>query len=191
MNKSKLLLVIFCILLPLFLLLFSYKIVLGIVNLNENQQRTIDYLQKDEELNLGYTNLERSHLQDVRKVMKAADYLFYFSLLILTLIFTYHKKDRKQLAKLLKYGGITTISFMLAILLLSALFFNQVFALFHQIFFPQGNWTFASDSLLIQIFPLEFFIGISRNIFVLTIIEGIIFILLFFYLKNDFKIRRN
>ena len=191
MNKSKLLLVIFCILLPLFLLLFSYKIVLGIVNLNENQQRTIDYLQKDEELNLGYTNLEFSHLQDVRKVMKAADYLFYFSLLILTLIFTYHKKDRKQLAKLLKCGGIATISFMLAILLLSALFFNQVFALFHQIFFPQGNWTFASDSLLIQIFPLEFFIGISRNIFVLTIIEGIIFILLFFYLKNDFKNRRN
>ena len=191
MNKSKLLLIIFCILLPLFLLLLSYKIVLGFTNLDENQHRTINFLQKDEDLNLSYTKLELSHLQDVRKVMKAAEYLFYFLLLILTLIFTYLKKDKRKLIQLLKYGGITTISFILVILLSSILLFNQVFALFHQIFFPQGNWTFASDSLLIQTFPLEFFIQISRNIFILTVIEGIIFILLFFCLKNDFKIRRN
>lgn len=37
--------------------------------------------------------------------------------------------------------------------LLSALFFDQVFLQFHQLFFPQGNFSFSMESLIIQVFP--------------------------------------
>ena len=100
---------------------------------------------------------------------------FYFCLLILTLILTYHKKEQK---KLLFYGGIITIAFLLISLVLSIISFNFMFTLFHNLFFPQGNWLFPANSLLIQTFPLGFFISISYKIFLLSLILGIIILFL-------------
>jgi len=182
-SMNKKVLIVFCILLSLFLLLFSYKVVLHFTDLNENQQQTIDFLQNKEELKLNYTTAEVSHLVDVKSVIKFSDYLFYFLLLVLTLIITCYKKNKKLLQKLFLYGGITTVAFILFILLFSLLFFDISFNLFHQIFFPQGNWIFSTDSLLIQTFPIEFFMTISRNIFLLSFVFGSIFILSQFLLK--------
>jgi integral membrane protein (TIGR01906 family) len=184
MNKNKLFLIIFCIFLPIFLLLFSYKIVLGVSNLTENQQETMDFLENKQELNLNYTSSAVSHLEDVKGVMNFIDYLFYLSLIIVTLIITYYKKNKEQLMKLFKYGGITTLVSIGFILLFALFAFNYVFTLFHQIFFPQGNWIFPTNSLLIQTFPIEFFIGISFKIFLLSIGLGIVFIVLEFLIKN-------
>ena len=183
MKKEKILLIIFCILLPIFLLLFSYKVVLGLSDLTENQEQTTNFL-KGEELNLNYTSSEVSHLEDVKGVMSFNDYLFYFSLLVCTFIITYYKRNKEQLKRLLKFGGIVTLV-SIGIILLFALFtFNSTFTIFHKIFFPQGNWIFPTDSLLIQTFPIEFFMGISMKIFGLSLIIGIVFILLSYYLKN-------
>jgi len=79
--------------------------------------------------------------------------------------------------KSLNYGGKVTVAVMLFLGVLSLLFFDFIFAIFHKIFFPQGNWLFAADSLIIQTFPLEFLVSISRNIFILTLFLGILFIL--------------
>ena len=190
MNKHQLILITITILLPLFLLILSYKLVLAFADLSEDQQSVIDYLQKEKEINPGFSQNELSHLQDVKEVMKWVDYFFYFSLLVITLIVTYSRRNKEQLVKFFKYGGISALIFITAIILSSILFFNQVFTLFHILFFPQGNWTFPGNSLLIQTFPLEFFMGISRNIFLLTLAEGILFILLFLYLRNDLKNKR-
>ena len=190
MNKHQLFLITFAILLPLFLLILSYKLVLASADLTENQQSVIDYLQNDKETNLEYSQDELSHLQDVKEVMKFVNYFFYLLLLIITLIITYNRRNKEQLAKLFKYGGIATISLISIILISSTILFNQVFSLFHTLFFPQGNWTFPSSSLLIQTFTLEFFIGISRNIFLVALAEGILFILPFLYLRNDLKNKR-
>ena len=184
MTIKKTLLIIFCILLPLLLILFSYKVVLHFTSLNESQQQTVDYLQNKEELKLNYTSAEAFHLEDVNGVMKFADYLFYFSLLILTLILTYYKRDKEETRKLLFYGGITTVAFILLILLFSLFFFDISFTLFHQIFFPQGNWIFSADSLLIETFPIEFFITMSRNIFLLSFGFGILFVLFTYFQKK-------
>ena len=115
MNKNKLLLIIFCILLPIFLILFSYKTTLFFTDLNYNQQNTIDFLNDKEKLTLDYTETELSHLNDVKNLMKNVDFLFYILLLILTLIITYQKNKKEELRKLFKYGGITTIITLLII----------------------------------------------------------------------------
>ncbi len=170
---KKIFVVIFCVVLPIFIMLFSYKSVLFFADLDINQENTIDYLQNNGELLLNYTSSEGSHLEDVKKVMRFSDYLFYFCLLVLTLILTFYRKKKEETKKLLVDGGITTAVLLGMILLFLLTAFNSAFTLFHNLFFPQGNWMFAFDSLLIQTFPLDFFIGMSYKIFLLSLGLGI------------------
>lgn len=176
MNK-KIILFLFSILLFLFLLLASYKSVLFFADLTPVQQTVFHFLAEKENLQSGFTELEASHLEDVKKVMIFADYVFYILSLALISIITYYKKDRGFVLRLFNYGGKFTVVAIAILGIISLLFFDLIFSLFHQLFFPQGNWTFAADSLIIQTFPLEFFVAISRNIFLLTLFLGMIFIL--------------
>ena len=178
MMRDKLFLIIFSISLPLLLLLFSYKTTLFFTDLTEEQDNTIQYLQNKEELQLNYTSEELSHLQDVKKVMRKADYVFYVLLLLATISLTHHKKNKEQLQKLFKYGGITTLSFVGVLFLISIISFTTSFTFFHQLFFPQGNWQFAADSLLIQTFPISFFIQAAFIIFIQTLFYGSMMIFL-------------
>lgn len=184
MKEKKILLIVFCVLLPIFLLLFSYKSILIFVDYNTEQQKVIDFLEGKEKLEADITALEIDHLNDVKEVMKNLDLVFYFLLLVLTLIITYTYKNKPFLKKLFFYGGITTLSFIFLFFILTLTNFNFIFTTFHQIFFPQGNWIFPTDSLLIQTFPLEFFVRISTKIFLLTIVFGIGFMLVNLALKK-------
>lgn len=184
MNSPKILSVLFCLILPLFVLLLSYKITLAVTDLTENQQHVIDYLQNDAPLRLLYTVDELSHLEDVNEVMNGIDYLFYGITLVVIGTLIIFRHDKEYLHQLLWYSGLTAVGIILLVGLLSLLSFNGLFTLFHQLFFPQGNWQFPIDSLLIQTFSLDFFITISSRIFLTTLILGSLFILLSFILKR-------
>jgi integral membrane protein (TIGR01906 family) len=181
---KKLMRKLFCIALPLFLLLFAYKTTLFFTELSPQQQETVDFLQQDMELTLNYTSSELSHLEDVKEVMNWMEIAFYVLLLICTLIVTYYKRNKKMLKNLLRCGGVRTVIAVLLFLAIAYFSFDFLFTGFHQLFFPQGNWLFPADSLLIQTFPLEFFISISTPIFVQTLILGILFIVLAHYLNK-------
>ena len=170
MNKNKVFLITFCFFITIFLLLLSYKIALGTTELTENQDATIKSLVDNENLELNYTTNEQSHLEDVKKVMNGLDYLFYLSLLVVTFIITIYKKKKDVIKKLFYYGGISSLIFSGIIMLFSLLSFNFTFKIFHKILFPQGNWLFPVDSLLIQTFPIQFFVTISLKIMVIAII---------------------
>lgn len=166
MNKA--ILIIFCIFFTVFISLFSYKIILLSSELTENQQKTINFLNSKEELCLNYSLEEYSHLNDVEKVVTLMDYIFYLSLLSCTLILTYQRKSQENIQKLLRFGGITSLGsagFMFILLIIS---FNFTFTLFHKLFFPQGNWVFPVDSMIIQTFPAVFFVALSVKIFILA-----------------------
>lgn len=187
MNKKELIIVL-SLTIPLFLLLFSYKSVLSFADFTPAQENVFGFLEGRQKLAPGFTELEISHLEDVQKVMKTADYIFFILLLMITAIITYYKKDTDFLLKILKLGGKITAISVLSLGLLSTLFFNFMFTIFHNLFFPQGNWVFASDSLIIQTFPLDFFIVTSQKIFLLTLFLGIIFIVsdyLYQYVLRD------
>lgn len=182
--KVKLILSLFSIFLFAFSILLSYNLTIFFTDLSPHQKTTLNYLQDQKELNLNYTVLEFSHLDDVKKVMVWADYFFYLSGLVLGGIVLYFCKDRFKLKKLFLWGGIITTAVMGTILLFAIISFKSSFTVFHQIFFPQGNWQFPAGSLLIQTFPLEFFVKTSLLIFILTLLGGIVFILLGIYLKD-------
>ena len=182
MNKDTILKILFCVSAVLFLLLLSYKLALWIFPLTGGQQETLDFLREKGELQLNYTAAERTHLEDVVTVMRYVDYIFYGLLLAATLFIISNWNNRPLLRKLFRYGGISTVSAALVILIFVLLSFNTSFTVFHQLFFPQGNWQFPADSLLIQTFPLKFFVSMGKGIFMLTILLGSLFILLSFFL---------
>ncbi len=183
MDKNKALLISFSLLLPLFLLLFSYQLTLALYPLTPAQENTLQFFQGGK-LTLNYTTAELSHLEDAAQVIDSADFFFYGSGIIILGMAIHSWKDRIQLQKLARYGGVITVSLLFFLLLLLLVNFNGLFTLFHQLFFPQGNWQFAADSLLIQTFPTGFFVKISIAIVAVTLFLGSLFILLSVYLKH-------
>ncbi|HLC91354.1 MAG TPA: DUF1461 domain-containing protein [Candidatus Nanoarchaeia archaeon] len=177
MDK-KVIRTVFSLFLVIFLLLFSYTTTVFFIEKTPSQQQTIDYLYGRGELPSDYTALEKSHLEDVKNVMKYTDYLFYISLAIITLLLTYFRKDKQELHHLLWIGSMSTMVSVALILLLALLFFDQLFTAFHLLFFPQGNWTFPYNSLLIRTFPLQFFMKIGRMIFMEALGIGVIVFLI-------------
>lgn len=196
MNKGKIIIILFCFSLPIFLLLLSYQLTLQFYPQTENQQQTIQFVQgrtPEVELKsaLNYTSAELSHLQDVQKVMSTTEYLFLISFLTTLTILGLNFRNKTILKKLLRYGGIATLIATGIILLFLLVAFNSSFTIFHQLFFPQGNWQFPFDSLLIQTFPLEFFIGVSKTIFIQALTYGILFIGGSFLFRNGTIAQKN
>lgn len=189
MDNKKIILILFCLLTPIFLLLLSYNIIVSFTNLTLGQENVFAFLDGNGELPTDFTAEEISHLEDVALVMNIMDYVFYTLLLATISILFYFRKDMKYLITLAKYSGITSVIVLCLKLLFTFLFFNFTFSIFHQIFFPQGNWTFAAESMLIQTFPIEFFMNISMNIFLLSLFFGILFIVLGYYLPHALRNR--
>ncbi len=177
MDRNKAIRIIFCFLLPFFLLLLSYLIILTFIPTTPAQQETINYLTGKNELYLDYGSAELSHLRDVQRIMRITNFMFWGLLGALFFIVTYHWNNKNELPRCLKYGGITTIVSIGIITLFLGIAFNSSFVIFHQLFFPQGNWQFAADSLLIQTFPIGFFIKISFFIFGMALAGGLLIFL--------------
>jgi integral membrane protein (TIGR01906 family) len=179
--------VFFLLLLPLslFLLLLSYQLTLVFYPFTPAQQQTVNFLQGKEELKANYTAAEISHLQDVQKVMGWVEVIFItLFLAVVVLIFnslTFNPRtinSKTNWKNLVRWGGLVTVALVVLILLSLLLSFNTTFTLFHRLFFPQGNWLFPAESLLIQTFPLGFFVKITTIIFLLALALGSLFILL-------------
>lgn len=106
---------------------------------------------------------EKSHLVDVRRLLVAN-----FLLCIFLAVFLWGKIN-SEIAK----KGFFTLSGIAAISILIP--FEKLFMLFHYVFFPQGNFMFASESALITFYPADFFMYYSIGIAVFAfIISGTI-----------------
>ncbi len=175
----------FIIILPLFILLLSFKTTIFFTEYTPQQQNAIDYLHKKTDLQGDYTIVERSHMQDVQKIFGKGNAIFWILGIIVTTSLFYYRKDKTEIRKIFLNSGIIITTFIILILLAVILNFERIFTLFHSIFFPQGNWQFPMDSFLIQTFPLQFFTKMSLYIFSQAIAWGILFILVSLYLKYE------
>jgi len=107
-----------------------------------------------------YTELETSHMTDARGIFIVTRILSYIltgvGLAMLIGLFILMKDNRKWLKGVL-WGSAAFLGIVLLIGLVGLLSFNFAFDIFHEIFFPQGNWQFPADSAMIIMFPIEFF----------------------------------
>jgi len=191
MNKNKLI-VLGIVLIPLYLMLFSYSLVINTVSLSAGQEGWMNYFNGGSVVEGNYTTAERAHMEDVKGVINYAVMVEEIVFLILLMIVLWELKERNRegeeiLIKMCYYGGIITVSLLGAVLLLMMWSFDFVFRVFHALFFPQGNWMFAYDSLLIQTFPLEFFIWIGVFIFGLALVLGLVLLFVGRYYYNNQK----
>jgi len=156
-----------------------------------------DFLLFKSDLSNKFTVSEASHMRDVRLVFVVIWFLSFVFLSFLFFCFFYLKKliilkkknSKKNLFLFfdyLKKGSLFSFIFLIALLFFAWFSFDFAFDLFHRIFFPQGNWVFPFDSLLIILFPSSFFVGISTKLFVLSLFFSISLFVLFHFLGKKY-----
>lgn len=105
---------------------------------------------------------EQSHLADVKRVIRGvvSSSLVLFIVFLALLSFS---DQRKALTR-----GFWLL--LIIALLLAFTPFDAVFTRFHELFFPQGNWMFASDSMLILLYPASFFQAFFAHLLALALV---------------------
>jgi len=168
----KVIMILTSIILALFLIISAYKISLLSTKLSADQQKVFDFLRNKADLPEDYTTSEKSHLLDVKKVMQKTDYVFYFVFFISAFIIIYYYKNKQMLKEILYYSGFITLTIIVIILLGIIINFNFMFEIFHLLLFPQGNWQFPLESLLIRTFPLDFFVWMGAKLIFFSLVFG-------------------
>ncbi len=126
-----------------------------IANTKYKEQHTaiINYLlsaKEEQKLASILSSSELSHIRDVHNLIAKIPITLFF-LLVLTSFFI-KKYQNISFNEVVKYS----IILLLLLIVLGTIAFMPLFVLFHQIFFPQGNWSFPENSILIQLYPDSF-----------------------------------
>jgi hypothetical protein len=119
----------------------------------------------------GFTADEVAHLRDARLVL----YLFLvpaaFSLVLVVSTLLRRGADPRAWRAVAQGGKILVVG-AVVLGVIGALAFGAAFTLFHQIFFPGGNWTFPPDSTLIRLYPYAFWQLTAAALGVLCVAAG-------------------
>lgn len=118
---------------------------------------------------------EKSHLVDVKVLL---DRVRFVCMLLIALwlccgLYALYRRELAPVARNLVAGGVATLA-LTAFLVFAAVFFQKSFILFHEVFFPQGNWQFPMESALIRLFPREFFFDLFKLVLARTGFLGLV-----------------
>lgn len=129
------------------------------------------------ELSNEFNDAELAHLRDVRSLFFKIKMVYYASLLVFFGLLAYsiysHRFHEIAPASLVR-GGVATL-IILAVLFVASLAFSQFFTAIHVPFFVSGSYVFPQDSLLIQLFPEDFFKSFTYLLFRFVFINAAIF----------------
>ena len=110
-----------------------------------------------------FTSDESSHMADVRGVFRGAEYAAALALFVL--VFRVQRaRARGDALRLVRAGALAAAAIVAVIGVAAAVAFDPLFLLFHEVFFPQGNFLFASDSNLIRLYPEWYWQGITAGV---------------------------
>lgn len=103
------------------------------------------------------------HLDDVNRVLAAARTALAVCALACAAALAHVgvRCEAKALGGVLRAAALGVIAAFSACAIWVALDFNGFFAAFHSLFFASGTWTFSWDSLLICMYPPEFWMGMG------------------------------
>lgn len=173
--------------------LLAVKLSVVLFPFSSGQQVVVDWVQSsllDQNVirSAGATQPEIDHLIDVARLFSALDLLIIQELLLLFLLgFTAVFVRTSILRFALKIAGIGGITISSLVGIFSFFFFDLAFELFHQVLFPQGNYSFPMSTYLIQLLPGEFFFQIGILVFVLAIAINVLYLFLSLLLRKKRK----
>ena len=84
------------------------------------------------------------------------------------------RKQFAALAFMLRMGPAMLVALLVVLGLWGLIDFNGLFAAFHSLFFVDGTWTFSADSLLISMYPLDFWMGMGSVWLIVTVGLGLV-----------------
>lgn len=103
------------------------------------------------------------HLNDVHTVIAGAFWpiagIALLAIVLLACVFV--RSGRHAGGTVLFASGCAMLAFIAAVAVFAAFGFDAFFDAFHSLFFAEGSWTFAYDSLLICMYPIGFWIGMA------------------------------
>jgi integral membrane protein (TIGR01906 family) len=113
-----------------------------------------------------YTADEISHMTDVRRVFDGAKLLIPAGFFVMAIrLQRARARCAEAMFRLARDGAVASGVVVAAVGMIAALAFEQVFLLFHQVFFPQGNFLFdPSTSNLVRLYPDWYWQGITFRI---------------------------
>ncbi len=126
-----------------------------------------------------------SHLDDVYDVVVAAYIILAIiaAVALVCCILVGVLGHKRLLGIVLLIAGLVILIACAVVAIWAVADFNGFFAAFHTLFFAAGSWTFSATSLLITMYPTEFWIGmgivwiaVSAVLVLASIIVGIILI---------------
>jgi len=118
-----------------------------------------------------YTQQDRSHLADVKSLIKLVNvYLLVLIWALITCtIYIIHKKQYQFSAKNLNLAALITIISIISLTLLTKLKFESVFLSFHKITFDNNYYLLPKESNLIKLFPPQFFQDFANQVALQTL----------------------
>ena len=113
-----------------------------------------------------YTADEISHMTDVRRVFDGAKILIPAGLFVMAIrLQRARAHSAEAMLRLIRDGAIAAGVATAGIGIVAALAFEQAFLLFHEVFFPQGNFLFdPATSNLVRLYPDWYWQGITFRI---------------------------
>lgn len=111
-----------------------------------------------------FDEAERSHLADVKDVFRGVGIAWWASGLLLGSLIVLARR-RGYLALMLRDAALYAGIAVLAVAVIAAIAFVPAFLLFHQVFFPQGNYLFGPDSDLLRVYPEHYWYGVTLRVF--------------------------
>ncbi len=110
---------------------------------------------------------ETAHLRDVRAVVSGVRTAFTVAVAWLGLILarSVSTGGMRQLALVARDGAIASATLVALVVAIAALAFEPAFLLFHEIFFPQGNFAFdPATSNLLALYPEPYWSGVTLRV---------------------------
>ena len=113
-----------------------------------------------------FTEDEYSHMADVRSVFDGAKLLIPAGLFVMAIrLQRARAKSLAAMFKLVRDGAIAAGAAVAVVGAVAAVAFDAAFLLFHQVFFPQGNFLFdPATSNLLRLYPDWYWQGITFRI---------------------------
>ena len=113
-----------------------------------------------------YTADETRHMDDVRRIFDGAKLLIPAGLFVMAIrLQRARSRSAEAMLRLVRDGAIAAGVVIAAAGIVAALAFEQAFLLFHEVFFPQGNFLFdPAASNLVRLYPDWYWQGITFRI---------------------------
>jgi integral membrane protein (TIGR01906 family) len=111
-----------------------------------------------------FTSDEYAHMADVRGVFRGAEAGAVLALLVATYRVV-RARGRGEALSLIRAGAVIAAAIVAVIGVVAVFAFDPLFLLFHEIFFPQGNFLFdPATSNLLRLYPEWYWQGITAGV---------------------------